>query len=108
MNHEERYRFLKKIKQEVEQDPSLYKDINEACSHGILSAIKEETQRASDMETIAIAAISLSNERYKKSSAEWIKNLIISKAERWKHRGFFDWESSIDTIKGKDENDSQN
>ena len=103
MTIEERIRFLDKIKEEVKNDPSLIADINNACNAGILSKIKVLEQQAADVETIALAAFSISGERYRKSNSQWIRQLISSKVAKWADSLFFDWRSILDEKNKKEE-----
>jgi hypothetical protein len=96
---EEKMVFLDNIRNKVHDNPSLFSEVVEACNLGLVSKIEEQSKQISDIETIAIAAISIANERFRKEHSNWVKHLIISKIEKWSDSSFFDWRGVLATLR---------
>ena len=75
MTYEERMKLIMEVQYAVEYDPELFKDIVNACNNGVLNAIKQERERAADMEVLAVAFQSATIGKYKKSTDETINNV---------------------------------
>jgi len=91
MTEEEKQLFIRHTKEIVKQNPDLLNRIIISCNQGMIESINEANDRARDMETIAVAFQSTMNERYKKSTDEWMKNLVKSKLSNWKGKTSFEW-----------------
>lgn len=99
LKYEERLIFLSKIRQEVENDETLFSEIINVCQAGINSKIRNLKEQAMDMETIAVAFSTGFNEKYKKSNQEWINGLLIAKIKKYeKDSAFFAWKDTLDRI----------
>ncbi len=100
MTYTEQQRLLAEVSKAVQDEPELFKEIVNACSYGVTKAIKQERQRAADMETIAVAFQAMSNGRYRKNTAKWIEDLVPAKLNAWKGKLSFNWD--LDDIKDEE------
>ena len=94
MTYEEKQRLIHTVATAVQKDPELFKEIVNACNYGLLEIIKEERQRAADMETVAVAFQAMSKGKYKEKTMKWIDGLIPAKLAKWKGKLSFDWGDS--------------
>ena len=94
MTYDEKQQLIHSVAQATKEDPELFKDIVNACSYGMMETIREERQRAADMETVAIAFQSMSKGSYRKNTMKWIDGLIPAKLDKWKGKLSFNWGES--------------
>lgn len=92
MTYDEKVIFLSNIRIILEKNPELLNDTIQACVYGINKNIEVETKRAADMESVAMAAMTLANaKRYSKDTHAWAVKLINSKLDQNKDDLRFQW-----------------
>ena len=90
-------RFISSVMFYSEKYPEMQSRIIQAMSHGTQKAIQKANDRATDMETIAVAFSTMANSRYSKSNHMWANGLILSKLKNWdKTDARINWASNIE------------
>ena len=79
MTYIEKMTFLNNVRETVRTNPDILNETIQACTSGISIALTDMTHQAIDMETVVIAMHSTINEKYKKSTQEWIDKLVANK-----------------------------
>ena len=81
MTQEQEDNFIYNIYTVVQDNPHLSERAINAITSGMNKALDKLHRRATDMEVLAVAMHSTMNQRYKKSTQEYIDRLVKSKVE---------------------------
>lgn len=101
MTRDEEQEFLNLIESTIEKYPYLLEKVLIASSHAMHRSIVNLGKQVADMETIAVAFASMSNQKYSKKNELWATNLIISKLEKHKNSTYINWSTDLESLKQK-------
>lgn len=90
----EQERFLAQVVAFVKADPEMGPHITEACSMGINLRLREEQEKASDLEC-ALVALVVDRQN------DWARATLLQKIEKWNGKLSLRWDDFIATIKKK-------
>jgi len=99
LTFEEEMRFLGNIAATIKNNPEMLNKAIMACTNGMQEALQTETNRAIDMELVAVAFEAMStNKRYSEKNFHWAQGLAISKLKKWPEHSRINWGKSIEDL----------
>lgn len=86
-------KFIVQLKNYVRQKPQMVSALVEVIQDGITEALKEATERAADMESVA--AMALHNKLFKGNEL-----FIADRIEKWRGRCSIKWDDTLAKLRG--------
>lgn len=97
--YENEQKHLNNIYNVIANNPYLLEKSIQACIRGMQEALKRETDRATDMELIAVGFQAMSmNKRYNEKNYKWATKLIASKLSKHTNYARINWGTTIEEL----------